>query len=147
MLAAGCGKKTESPKPEPKENPPVQQAQTQTESAPAVKTSVIQDEPNYVTVYETVQGSNLNKASYSVAENTKALVLLKSSHKVETKDYGSLGEMVTSIDGSTASLTQFWAFYVNGKLANEGAGSYVLKNNDKVEWKLNSVNSYQPNSK
>jgi hypothetical protein len=150
LLAAGCNKKQESSNPGPENNPPVQQVQAPssqaTTSQPIVKKSGAQDEPVYITVYQTVQGSNLNNPSYRIAENTKALALLKISHKVETKDYGSLGEMITGIDGNTARLDQFWAFYLNGKLANEGAGAYVLKNNDKIEWKLNSVNSYQPNS-
>jgi len=150
LLAAGCNKKIDSPKQNPKENPPVQQVQAPsnqaTTSQPIVQKTGAQDEPVYITVYQTVQGSNLNSPSYQIAENTKALNLLKTSHKVETRDYGSLGEMVTSIDGNAAKLDQFWAFYVNGKLANEGAGLYTLKSNDKVEWKLNSVNSYQPNS-
>ncbi|MCL5775124.1 MAG: DUF4430 domain-containing protein [Patescibacteria group bacterium] len=152
LLSAGCNKKPESPNPRPDNNPPIQQQagapmNQATASQPTVKNIKPQDEPIYITVYQTVQGSNLNNASYQVAENTKALALLKTSHKVETTDYGSLGEMVKGIDGAVARIDQFWAFYVNGKLANEGAGAYTLKNNDKIEWKLNSVNSYQPNSK
>lgn len=154
LLAAGCSQKKASPMPAPENSLP---AETQQVQQPSGQTQVIQnagkpdyapnqEKPQGLTVYQTVQGSNLNRPSYQVKENTTALALLKTSHQVETKDYGSLGEMVVSIDGVAARVDQFWAFYVNGKLANVGAGSYILKNNDKIEWKLNSVNSYQPNS-
>lgn len=160
LLAAGCNKKAGAPQPAPEASPPVQeqaqkpagQAQTvQNAGKPdyhpnAAQPGAVQSQPAGLTVYQTVEGSNFNSPSYQVAENTTALAFLKTSHKVVTKDYGSLGEMVTSIDGIAPRLDQFWAFYVNGKLANVGAGSYTLKNDDKLEWKLNSVNSYQPNS-
>lgn len=161
LLAAGCSQKKASPAPVPESVPPVenQQAQKPLGQTPAIQNAgkpdyapnqtppaPSQEQPQGLTVYQTVQGSNLNRPSYQVKENTTALALLKTSHQVETKDFGSLGEMVVSVDGMTARVDQFWAFYVNGKLANVGAGSYILKNSDKVEWKLNSVNSYQPNS-
>lgn len=161
LLAAGCSQKKASPMPAPENSLPaeiqqVQQPSGQTQVtqnagkpdyAPSQTQSTSnQEQPQGLTVYQTVQGSNLNSLSYQVKENTTALALLKTSHQVETKDYGSLGEMVVSIDGVAARVDQFWAFYVNGKLSNVGAGSYILKNNDKIEWKLNSVNSYQPNS-
>lgn len=161
LLAAGCNQKKTSPAPVPESTQPVesQQAQKPLGQTPTVQNagqpdyapSPVQPAPSQeqsqdLTVYQAVQGSNTNLPSYQIKENTTALDLLKTSHQVETKDYGSLGEMVVSVDSMKARVDQFWAFYVNGKLANVGAGSYILRNHDKVEWKLNSVNSYQPNS-
>jgi hypothetical protein len=37
---------------------------------------------------------------------------------------------------STENKKEFWAFYINGKQATVGAGSYQLRNNDKIEWKI-----------
>lgn len=162
LFAAGCSQKKNSPALVP-ENillTETQQAQKPSGQTPAIqnagkpedyvssqtRSASTQEQPRGLTVYQIVQGSNVNRPSYQVTENTTALALLKTSHQVDTKNYGSLGDMVVSIDGVAARVDQFWAFYVNGKLANVGAGNYILKNNDKIEWKLNSVNSYQPNS-
>jgi hypothetical protein len=47
---------------------------------------------------------------------------------------------VTSINGVEADGTkQFWAFYVNDKLAQEGAGTYKTKDSDKIEWRVEDV--------
>ncbi len=44
---------------------------------------------------------------------------------------------MTMIEGRAAnSEKEFWSFYVNGKQAETGAGSYILKNNDTIEWKI-----------
>lgn len=77
--------------------------------------------------------------SYQGIEGQSALALLKQSYKVETKEYSGLGEMVTSINGQAADSQHFWAFYVNGKQSQEGAGSYMTKTGDKIAWKLEKV--------
>ena len=45
---------------------------------------------------------------------------------------------VTSINDRLAddSKHEFWAFYVNGKQAEVGAGSYIVKQGDTIEWKI-----------
>ena len=48
---------------------------------------------------------------------------------------------VTQINGYPALRKasvprEFWAFYINGKMSNVGAGSYKLKDGDKIEWKI-----------
>lgn len=73
--------------------------------------------------------------SYQGVEGKNALELLKSSHEVETQKF-SFGEMVQSIDGVKAPATDFWGFYVNGKLSDIGAGDYQTKNGDTLSWKL-----------
>lgn len=157
LLSAGCIKKASvKPAPAPETKPVSQQAQAAAQpkgQAAAVQKAAKPDyapsglKPARPVVTEVVQGSDLAEQPYEFLEGQTALDLLKARHKVEAKDYGSLGEMVIGIDGVSARIDQFWAFYVNGKLADVGAGSYKLKANDKIEWKLNSVNSYQPNSK
>jgi len=76
--------------------------------------------------------------SYVGVEGKNALELLKSSHQVETQSF-SFGEMVLSIDGVKSPSTDFWAFYVNGKQAEVGAGDYQTKNSDLLSWKLVKV--------
>lgn len=77
---------------------------------------------------------------YQGVEGQNALELLKASHQVETKSFGDAGEFVTSIDGVAPNAsTHFWAFYVNGSQAQVGAGSYVTKSGDLIEWKLEEI--------
>lgn len=78
--------------------------------------------------------------SYKGIEGKTALELLKSAHKVETKTFEGMGEYVVSIDGrAPADSSEFWAFYVNDKQAQVGAGDYVTKDGEKIEWKLEKV--------
>ena len=76
--------------------------------------------------------------SYVGVEGKNALELLKSTHQVETQKF-SFGEMVQSIDGVASPSTNFWAFYVNGKQADVGAGDYQTKSGDKLSWKLQKI--------
>lgn len=78
--------------------------------------------------------------SYKGEEGKTALDVLKSLAKVETKE-STYGEFVTSINGVAADgTTEFWSFYVNEKLASEGAGTYQTKPTDTIEWKVEKVN-------
>lgn len=69
--------------------------------------------------------------------NKTALDLTKEKANTKTKGEGE-NAYVTEINGITAqdSKKEYWAFYVNGKMAEVGAGSYKLKNGDRIEWKL-----------
>ena len=74
-----------------------------------------------------------------VKMGTTALQLLITTHKVVSQG-GKENTYVMEIDGKGASITnkEFWAFYINGKQAQVGAGSYFIKNNDTIEWKIES---------
>jgi hypothetical protein len=72
---------------------------------------------------------------YSGQDGQNALILLKKHAQVQTKHY-SFGDLVTSIDGTVGNGPKYWTFYLNGKEASVGAGSYTTKSTDKIEWKL-----------
>lgn len=59
--------------------------------------------------------------------------------KVKTKGDG-INAYVTSIQGREADIkkNEFWELDVNGKPAEVGAGSYILKAGDKIVWKINT---------
>jgi LPXTG-motif cell wall-anchored protein len=48
------------------------------------------------------------------------------------------GKMITSINGVKMEGTNYWAFYVNGKMASVGADSYELKSNDQISFQYES---------
>jgi len=77
---------------------------------------------------------------YHVPDQSTALDFLKMAANVETKGEG-VNAFVTQINGypdlRRANLPrEFWAFYINGKMSKVGAGSYKLKDGDKIEWKV-----------
>lgn len=75
------------------------------------------------------------KLTYQGEDGKSALQLLKKHAKVETKS-SSLGEYVVSINGSDGDGKKYWLYYVNDQEANVGAGAYITRNSDKIEWKL-----------
>ena len=46
--------------------------------------------------------------------------------------------LVISINGRKADNSQheYWAFYINGKVAERGPKEYITKDGDKIEWKI-----------
>jgi hypothetical protein len=73
--------------------------------------------------------------SYRGQQGIDALSLLKQHASVQTKHY-SFGDMVVAINGVAGNGPKYWTFYINGKEANVGAGSYVTKGGDLLDWKL-----------
>ncbi|HAM88669.1 MAG: hypothetical protein US83_C0003G0091 [Candidatus Falkowbacteria bacterium GW2011_GWC2_38_22] len=58
--------------------------------------------------------------------------------KLSTKDFGNgMGAFIEGIDGYMNDYNgdKYWQFWVNGEYAKIGAGSYVLKGGEVVEWK------------
>lgn len=86
-------------------------------------------------VYQKIADNNLTKLNFKYGDT--ALDLLKKTGAIKTKGEGK-NAFVVQINNKKADEKnkEFWAFYVNGKMAEVGAGSYQLKNNDQVEWKL-----------
>jgi hypothetical protein len=78
--------------------------------------------------------------SYQGQQGRTALDILKQTHSVDTQEFAGFGEFVTGINGVSAGTTHFWAFYVNGKMADVGADAYITKDSDVVEWKLEKIN-------
>lgn len=92
---------------------------------------------NNVSQSITEEGKLVKFVSYQIDEGKTALDLLNISSKVKSKGEG-VNAYILSINGreATSLKKEYWAFYINGKLANVGAGSYKLKSGDKIEWKI-----------
>jgi len=86
---------------------------------------------------QTVTNSShqVTEISYRGEAGQNALTLLKRHADVQTKHY-SFGDLVVSIDGSKGTGPKYWTFYINGKEASVGAGSYATKDSDTLSWKL-----------
>jgi hypothetical protein len=77
--------------------------------------------------------------SYKGIVGMSALAVLQQKYHVQIKSYSGLGVEVTGIDGVQAGTKHYWAFYVNGKVAQVGAGSYITKATDMITWKLEAL--------
>jgi hypothetical protein len=66
-----------------------------------------------------------------------ALEATESTVEVVTNGTGE-NAFVTSIDGreADAKKREFWEFLINGSQSQVGAGSYIVQNNDQIQWKI-----------
>ena len=82
-------------------------------------------------------GDDKKFKTYKISEKKSALDLLKEKSKAIAKGEG-VNAYVVSINGVEAKTEdkEYLAFYVNGKMAEVGAGSYIVKEGDKIEWKI-----------
>ena len=71
---------------------------------------------------------------YAGKSGMDALTLLKAKESVSQDKSG----LVTAIAGRKADSSQhdYWAFYVNGKMAQVGPADYKTKDGDTIEWKI-----------
>jgi hypothetical protein len=94
-----------------------------------------------------VKTANTAIASPTQAQNERAVIafdgedgktaleILKARARVRTST-GQLGELVEEINGVNNGNGYYLIYYINGVKAKVGAGSYITKNGDKIEWKL-----------
>lgn len=79
------------------------------------------------------------QVTYTGAVGKTALENLQTLTSVKTQD-SSYGKMTVAINGLQAEDGKnYWAFYVNGAYANEGAGTYKTQAGDKMMWKLEDI--------
>ncbi len=78
-----------------------------------------------------------NEIKYTLPSPQTALQLLSKTNTIKTKGAGN-DAYITSIDGREAAAKnkEFWAFYINGKQSQVGAGSYIIQNEDSLLWKI-----------
>jgi len=81
-----------------------------------------------------VQSPQINTFSYRGKTGVDALTLLREKAEMSLDKSG----MVSSINGrvSNSSEHEYWAFYINGKLANVGPADYNTKDNDQIKWRI-----------
>ncbi len=87
-----------------------------------------------ITVNQTI---NKNTKNYQIPQGKTALELLEKTSVIITNGKGkdAFVESITKVKADSLKK-EYWAFYVNGQQATVGAGSYYLKPNDNIEWKI-----------
>jgi len=84
---------------------------------------------------QTQTHKQITQIIYYGVNGQNALALLEKHAQVQLKHY-SFGEEVIVINGAVGNGPKYWTFYINGKESSVGASSYITKNTDKLEWKL-----------
>lgn len=81
-----------------------------------------------------IQSYQKDSLSYRGKEGKDALSLLKEQAAVVQDKSG----LVTAINGRKADTVkrEYWAFYVNSKMAEVGPLEYKTKDTDMIEWKI-----------
>ncbi len=93
------------------------------------------NEPSKTQVVTLSPQKNIASFSYKGQTGKDALSLLQLRAKgVEQNSSG----LVVSINGRKADEKkhEYWAFYLNGKMAQVGPEAYEAKNGDTIEWKI-----------
>ena len=79
----------------------------------------------------------LSVQDLEVKEGSTALEATSQVADIETSGEGEMA-FVTSINGRKAdeAKKEFWELLINGESSQVGAGSYKVKNGDKIEWRI-----------
>ncbi len=80
---------------------------------------------------------NLKEESYKPA-NITALQLLQMNNSVNATN-SAYGAFVNCINDVCSTNDYYWMYYVNGKAASVGAGSYLVKGNDTIEFRYEKI--------
>ena len=78
----------------------------------------------------------------NVATGTNAFDAMKKVAEVGSQDFGEMGMMVESIEGTAAGENEFWALYVDGEMAMTGINGITLEKDTLIEWKLEGIEAY-----
>jgi hypothetical protein len=73
--------------------------------------------------------------TYVGVNGKTALELLKSLARVRTSS-SQIGELVEEINSVSNGEGHYLIYFVNGAMAKTGAGNYVTKDGEKIEWRL-----------
>ena len=80
--------------------------------------------------------------SFAVSAGSNAWAALQQAVGIRNVGYvdygGSLGIMVTSLFGTEAQGNHFWEFMINGESASLGVSAYVVKEDDRLEFRYSS---------
>ncbi|MFH1199654.1 MAG: DUF4430 domain-containing protein [Candidatus Micrarchaeota archaeon] len=78
----------------------------------------------------------------SVENGTTLFDILNLTEKIEYKDYGAMGMLVTSINGTAQNEggnAKYWQFYVGGKLGEVGVSAYRIERPQSIEFRYETI--------
>jgi hypothetical protein len=70
----------------------------------------------------------------TIHEDETVMRLLQSRHEVDTRFGGKFVEAIDGVEGSGSGGSRDWFYFVNGMLADRGAGDWEVQSGDVVQW-------------
>ena len=70
----------------------------------------------------------------TIREDETVMRLLQEHHDVETRFGGKFVESIDGVEGSGGEGTRDWFYFVNGVLADRGAGDWEVDAGDVIQW-------------
>ena len=86
--------------------------------------------------------ANVLDVTTKVTKGTNAFDAMQEVAEIEFTDYGEMGVMIDSINGTTPEENEFWKLFVNGEEAMVGISSIILEEDTAIEWQIDSFDSY-----
>jgi len=77
-----------------------------------------------------------------VDPGTNAFDAMLSVANVGYQDYGSLGVMIETINGTSPKENEFWKLFVNGEQAALGISAITINEDTTIEWKTEAIEEY-----
>jgi len=78
--------------------------------------------------------------SYTAKSGISSLAQLKQEAKGVVTVQSSYGEYVDTIGSHKGGTDgKYWSFYIDGKLSDVGAGTYIQKGGEKIVWKFQKL--------
>lgn len=78
--------------------------------------------------------------SYQATAGITSLEQLKLEAENVVVSESEYGELVESIEGHESGTDgNYWSFYINGEMAQVGAGAYIQEEGDVIEWKFQKL--------
>lgn len=115
---------------------PVKQTQTQEQSAATTQTQ----EQSVATTQADNSTQPKDQISYIATSGSSALAQLESQNDTVVVVESDLGSYVDSINGLKGGADgKYWSFYVDGEMASVGAGQFMPKGGEKIEWKFQKL--------
>lgn len=107
------------------------------QNTPIPNTKVVRDFKANLTINNGVDTVTSDASQY-IGKTALDLTLDATSGKVEMTGTGK-NAFITSINGRVAdnNKREFWELFVNGLSSNVGAGTYIVKEGDQIEWHIN----------
>lgn len=91
--------------------------------------------------YTDANGATILEKSFKVERGTNAFDAIKEKVALDYKMYHA-GAFVKSIGGVKPPKGYYLALYINGKYADKGISSQVIKKDTVIEWKTESIESF-----
>ena len=79
--------------------------------------------------------------SYLGQDGKTVFELLRKNHNVEFSK-SDMGIFINSVDGLENSTSNFWLYYVDGIPGETSADKFITKNQQKIEWRYESLPNY-----